>query len=218
MAQPGAAEHADAVGSGPGREASGGVERLFVAVDPTPPAAAHLAAAVADLDVGRAAARGVNARPVPPERWHLTLAFLGDVPPADRPAVEEALWVGAAAWRSRARDPLVLHLAGGGTFGRGPSTILWAGVGGAAGELAHLARQLRVALRRRRLPFDGKPFRPHLTLARPGTRLDPAPDVAALAAYAGPPWTPAAVHLYRSTPGPDPHYTRLSTTDLHPPP
>jgi 2'-5' RNA ligase len=54
--------------------------RLFVAAYPPEPACAHLAAAVDALAVGRAAAAGVNARLAPRANWHVTLAFLGDVP------------------------------------------------------------------------------------------------------------------------------------------
>jgi 2'-5' RNA ligase len=77
------------------------------------------------------------------------------------------------------------------------------------GTLAALATTVRRELRSARLPFDRKPFKPHLTLARPGDRVtaaDLSADLAALAAYEGPQWTVDAVRLVRSTLGPQPRH------------
>jgi 2'-5' RNA ligase len=72
-------------------------------------------------------------------------------------------------------------------------------------------------LRRRRVPFDAKAFRPHLTISRPGSRV-PAEalehDVAALEAYAGPEWTVAGMHLVASQLGPRPVYTTVHTVEF----
>ncbi|MGH3678952.1 MAG: 2'-5' RNA ligase family protein, partial [Natronosporangium sp.] len=70
-----------------------------------------------------------------------------------------------------------------------------------------LTRSVRRALRAARLGFDRKPFRPHLTIARPGDRLpatDLAADLAALAGYQGPVWPAERLRLVRSCPGPKP--------------
>jgi 2'-5' RNA ligase len=80
-----------------------------------------------------------------------------------------------------------------------------------------LGRTARRQLRRARLPYDEKPMRPHLTLARPGDRLDReaiAGDVAALNAYAGPWWTADELVLVRSHLGPKPSYDRLASWPL----
>jgi 2'-5' RNA ligase len=168
--------------------------RLFVAVDPPADALNHLADCTADLAVVRAGAR-VSARHL----WHVTLAFLGEVPDDRLPAACAALDAAAAG-----QDPPALRIAGGGRFGRGKFTILWAGI---EGDLAPLRRALAGQLRRVRLPYDAKRFHPHLTLARPGDRVprpDVEADVARLAAYEGPQWTVPVVRLMRSHLGPQP--------------
>jgi 2'-5' RNA ligase len=108
-----------------------------------------------------------------------------------------------------------VRLAGGGRFGRGRFTLLWVGVQGEA--LDQLARSVRRELKRARLPFDDKPFRPHLTVARPGDRLDRAAvdaDRAALAGYRGPEWRAGTVELIRSHLGPKPSYDHLNAWPL----
>ncbi|MEN3305106.1 MAG: 2,3-cyclic 3-phosphodiesterase [Micromonosporaceae bacterium] len=180
-----------------------------------PPAAAldHLGATVDQLEIARAAGRGINTRLAARPLWHVTLAFLGDVPDPAADAAAAAL--DRAAGRVE-RGP-VLHVAGGGRFGRGKFTILWTGLGGQVAELKALAQTLRRELRRGRLPYDDKPLRPHLTLARPGDRL-PAEaigaDLAALADYRGPEWTVESARLVRSYPGPHPRYETLHTVAL----
>ncbi len=82
---------------------------------------------------------------------------------------------------------------------------------------AGLARQVRAELKRSKLPFDDKPFRPHLTISRVGDRVGAdviAADVETLSAYAGPLWTADAVHLVASTLGPHPQHTKVSSSPL----
>jgi 2'-5' RNA ligase len=72
-------------------------------------------------------------------------------------------------------------------------------------------------LRRARLPVDRKPFRAHLTLARPGDRLTPAAlaaDLAALNTYRGPRWQLTDLRLVRSHLGPSPTYETLAVAPL----
>ncbi len=188
--------------------------RLFIAAYPPEPALADLAAVVADLHLGRATAAGVNVRLAPIERWHLTVAFLGDVD-ADRvPDAQAAVSRAATGWEA---EPPRLRLAGGGRFGRGQFTIVWAGIGGDVAAMNLLARSVRQRLKRARLPFDRKPFRPHLTLSRPGNRLDPAEvaaDLDTLRAYEGPLWKVEELRLMRSHLGPDPVYETLIAVKL----
>jgi len=179
--------------------------RLFVAAYPPPQARDDLAALVATLAIGQPAQPGRSLRLAPAQEWHLTLAFLGDVAehavPAAHRAVEAAVCAAAAP---------VVRLGGGGRFGRGKFTIVWTGVHGEG--LADLAKAVRRQLKAARLPFDPKPFRPHLTLARPADRLPAealAADLAALKAYEGPKWTVETVALVRSHLGPKPVYERL---------
>src|SRR5262249_46340659 len=108
-------------------------------------------------------------------------------------------------------------LRGGGRFGRGKFTVLWVGLGGDVAALSTLATAIRRVLKRARLPHDERPFRPHLTLARPGDRL-PAEamtqDVTTLDGYEGPTWPVESAHLVRSHLGPKPVYETLAKFPL----
>jgi 2'-5' RNA ligase len=191
--------------------------RLFAAVYPPASICTHLGRAVDELAVGRAAAAGTNARLAGRDNWHLTVAFLGEVPEDRLGAVEAALERAIADWRADAGGQPRMRLAGGGRFGRGRFTVLWVGVRGDVDRLVALGKATRRQLRRNRLPYDEKSMRPHLTLARPGDRLDRATidgDVAALDAYEGPWWTAAELELVRSHPGPKPSYDHLASWSL----
>ena len=110
-----------------------------------------------------------------------------------------------------------LRLAGGGRFGRGRFTVLWVGVDGDRSALDGLSRGLRRELKRGRLPYDNRPFKPHLTIARPGDRLvreAVEADRDALAAYRGPDWPVRQVELVRSHLGPKPWYEHLAAWPL----
>jgi 2'-5' RNA ligase len=181
--------------------------RLFVAAYPPAEACDHLARRLADLHITAAADRGVNTRPARRDTWHVTLVFLGEVDDRRGADVEEA--VGRAVEGS---GGLELRLAGGGRFGRGRFTVLWVGVDGDRGPLERLSRGIRRELKRARLPRDERRFNPHLTVARPGDRLDRADveaDRAVLAEYRGPAW-PVKVELVRSHLGPQPTYEHLA--------
>lgn len=193
-------------------------QRLFVAIDPPEAAVAHLGAVVDGLAVARANRPGHSTRLADPTQWHVTLTFIGDVTDDRVGAVSRAV-EGAGS----AVEPFALRIAGGGTFGRGASIILWAALGGDLAAARALVTGVRSGLRRGRVAYDRKPWRPHLTISRPGERVSAADvegDLATLKAYEGPLWTVDAVHVVRSemeqTPtGPRPRYTRVSSTPLH---
>jgi 2'-5' RNA ligase len=143
--------------------------RLFVAVRP-PAAALRSLAEALGLDVD--------------DRWHLTLAFLGEQPdpePFVRPLTEAAL-------RS---TPFPLALAGGQTFG---GRVLSAAVAGDVAALDRLARDVQDACRRAGAELDARPFRPHLTVARGRGLQVPA----ALSSYEGPSWVVEQLELVHS--------------------
>jgi 2'-5' RNA ligase len=187
--------------------------RLFVAIYPPKPAVEDLSAQVARLRTGAAAAAGTNVRLADPANAHLTLAFLGDTPDDRLVDVESALGLAAQTFRDARGSSPRLRLGGGGSFGRGRFTVLWVDVRGEVDGLVVLARLIRSGLRRARLPHDEKPFRAHLTIARPGDRIDRA-DVLAdreiLHDYLGPEWSADELVLVRSHPGPRPTYDRLA--------
>lgn len=187
--------------------------RLFVAVYPPWSAVDDLAAQVTGLRVGAASAAGTNVRLADPANAHLTLAFLGDVEDDRLVEVESVLGLAAETFRTDRGSSPRLRLGGGGSFGRGRFTILWVDVRGDVEALAMLARLIRRGLRRSRLPHDVKPFRPHLTIARPGDRIDRADILAdreSLHEYLGPEWPADELVLVRSHPGPRPTYDRLA--------
>jgi 2'-5' RNA ligase len=142
-----------------------------------------------------------------PDRWHLTLLFLGDVPVDRVPAL-----VAAAAPAVAAAPAMSLRLAGGGRFGslRRPQ-VAWAGLEGDVDPLVDLARRLAAVARSLGLPVEDRPFRPHLTVGRwrPGRPADGA-LVDRLGAYRGPSWPVTEVRLLDSHLGPVPRYETLA--------
>lgn len=196
-----------------------------MALYPPPEVVHDIVGQVARLRVGEAYASGVNTRLARPDNLHVTLCFLGEVEDGSLPVVTDALSRAARTWRRLAGvvgsreglGPPRLRLAGGGRFGRGQFTVLWTGLAGDVDALHLLGRAVRRELKRARLPHDRRPFRPHLTIARPGDRLDRAAvdeDVATLDGYLGPSWPVTEMVLVRSNPGPRPAYEPLATWQL----
>lgn len=190
--------------------------RLFVAGFPPTEAVEHLRRGARPLRMWQPTAAGGTIGSTAPDRWHLTLAFLGQV--ADRrAAIEGALDRAVARWRADASGPPALRLAGGGRFGAGRSTVVWVGVAGAVDELARLADAIRQGLARDGLPYDDRPLRPHLTLGRPGSRLsaqDIQADLTALDGYHGPLWTLDRIELLASHVGTGGGYERLWSVQI----
>jgi 2'-5' RNA ligase len=123
--------------------------RLFVALWPAP------AARQALLVQRDAWDWPMTARPVPAERLHLTLHFLGEVPCPRLPELTPALRV---AWRSF--DLLLGHAE---LWPRGLAVLRPVAP---PAPLLQLHASLGEALRGLALPFDARAFRPHVTLAR----------------------------------------------------
>jgi RNA 2',3'-cyclic 3'-phosphodiesterase len=188
--------------------------RLFVAAYPSAAALDDLAVRISGLHVGRAATDGINARLAARTLWHMTVAFVGEVDDKRRDAASAALDDAVGEGETA---PL-LRLAGGGTFGRGNFVTLWIGLAGDVVSLQSLAGTVRAKLRRAHVPFDRKPFQPHLTIARPGRRL-PAEqidaDVATLTTYAGPTWPVTELVLVQSHQGPHPTHIPLHRAQLN---
>ncbi|WP_255557586.1 RNA 2',3'-cyclic phosphodiesterase [Modestobacter sp. L9-4] len=180
-----------------------------MAVDPPP-------AAVSDLDRALAPLRAAPGAPhwTPPERWHLTLAFLGQVPAPLLAPLTAA--VGAAVEGVTA---LSLQLTGAGRFGsRRRPAVCWAGLAGDVAPLTALAGRLADAARAVGLPVEDRPFRAHLTVGRwrAGQPADPdLPD--RLAGHRGPAWTASEVVLWRSHLGAAPRYERVTAWPLEQP-
>jgi 2'-5' RNA ligase len=175
---------------------------LFLAVTPPPDVRDDLHRALAGL-------RGMPGAPrwTAPERWHLTLVFLGAVPVDRVPALR------AAAGSAVAPAPAVtVRVTGGGHFGsRRRPRVAWAGLAGDIEALTALAGALAAAARSVGLTVEDRPFRPHLTLGRwpPGAPADGG-LLDRLAGYRGPEWPVREVTLVRSRLGPDPRYEPIA--------
>ncbi len=99
---------------------------------------------------------------VAPENLHATLRFLGDI---DEAQLERA--TAAAREVARRLQPFGLTLEALGTFpSRGAPRVLWVGVADGVQVLTTCAEALNTQLDTAGLPGDGRPFRPHVTLAR----------------------------------------------------
>lgn len=103
---------------------------------------------------------GVHGRYVAPDRFHVTLAFLGEVEGARLPALVEALDEAC-----QGHGPFPIRLGELGSFGRRRSAVLWQAVDGGEALLS-LAADVRAALRHAGFDFDEKPLVPHVTLMR----------------------------------------------------
>ena len=123
--------------------------RLFVALDLPQPVSDSLAAMQMSLP---------GARWVEPENFHLTLAFLGDVPPARQADLDEALGDARGGMFNLALNTLDLFSHGG-----LPHT-LWAGAEKVQ-PLMDLQRSVERSLARSGFVFERRKFRPHVTLA-----------------------------------------------------
>jgi 2'-5' RNA ligase len=165
--------------------------RLFVAID-LPDGPRRALTALCD---------GVSgARWMPPEQMHLTLRFLGATP-------EEAVSDLRARLGRVRQAPFAIAGAGVGVFpppaARKPARVLWAAVA-PPGPVVALKDAIDAQLGPDPETAE-RGFHPHVTLARfrdrPGREL--GPYLAAHAAFATPPFTVDAFHLYRSTLGSD---------------
>ena len=118
-----------------------------------------------------------------PDQWHLTLAFLAEVP--DRAYDDLVDRLGRAA---RKRHPMRAAVVGGGAFPNvGRARVLWAGVElDDREELRRLATGCRAAASKAGIEVAGERFKPHLTLARMGRPVEATRWVRLLDAYRGP--------------------------------
>ena len=101
-----------------------------------------------------------GARSTPPESRHVTLAFLGDVPPSRVPVIKAAC---AAAAEDGRAERYVLDRLGG--FPRAEARIV-ALQGETPAGLGHLAQDLGERLRAAGVDVDRRPLRMHVTVGR----------------------------------------------------
>ncbi|TDT33393.1 RNA 2',3'-cyclic phosphodiesterase [Naumannella halotolerans] len=163
--------------------------RLFVAAQLSEPVQQHLLTFV-EPRMGA----DERLRWSPPEQWHLTTAFFGDV--AERvvePLIEE---LAAAVARSA---PFEARLRGAGFFGRPEAArVLWLAVDPGAEELSALSRRTRNAGSRVGADPDGAAFTAHLTLARARQRFEVGRWLGILQTYSGPVFEISELLLFSS--------------------
>jgi 2'-5' RNA ligase len=163
--------------------------RLFVAVVPPDDVLDDLEV---HLEPRRAA--GGEVRRTDRHQWHVTLAFLGDVPERRLDDLTEVLGRSAAK-----RSPLVLRLSGAGAF---PSPyaarVLWAGVEQVRGDLGAVANGIRSSASSVGASPDGARFHPHLTLGRFGRPTEATRWIRALDGLEGPAWVADGASLIES--------------------
>ena len=106
--------------------------------------------------------RGVRIQWLRPEAIHLTLKFLGDIDEATLPDLERAL---AAVMRGMPRFSVQVGGVGAFPDERAPR-VLWVGLTDPEQALARLARTVETALEPLGFLREGRPFSPHLTMAR----------------------------------------------------
>lgn len=103
----------------------------------------------------------------PPENWHLTLRFLGDI--------EEVTYQRFVAELDTADLGQRFRVALG-VLGAFPNpkraTVLWVGLAQGLDELSELALTVEEAAQAAGLPPEERPFRPHLSLSRIRPQVD----------------------------------------------
>jgi 2'-5' RNA ligase len=130
-----------------------------------------------------------GARWVPPENYHVTLRFIGEVPGWRAEEIDHAL----AGLRASGFE---LQLSGVGTFEKGGKVMsLWVGADRNP-ALEHLQSKIETAMQRAGLESERRRFNPHVTLAR----------VEGVATHKIAEWVQGR-NLFRSEPVPVEHFT-----------
>ncbi len=172
--------------------------RLFVAVVPPVEVVEHLT----DFVEPRRSHPDDDVRWAADENWHITLAFLGEVPEWKTDDLG-----GGLERAAKRQKPFDLRLSGAGAF---PSVadarVLWTGVQDEAGALPHLAMTTRSAANKAGVVVDGRKFTPHLTLARLRRPMDVVRYVRVFDEYQGPSWTAGGIRLISSRLGEGPSH------------
>jgi 2'-5' RNA ligase len=149
-------------------------------------------------------ARYPDARWVPVESLHITLAFLGPVARAQRPWIENRLRAVAATTEA---FPTAITGVGGFPSMAG-ARVLWLGLDDLGDRCGELARAVQEALSPT-FPEESRPFTPHITVARSPRSLDlrDPGDVSP----SGERFDVAGISLFRSHLGrPEPRYEELA--------
>jgi len=134
--------------------------RLFVALEIPSAVRDNLAALIKELGTLETPSPGRKARWVRPANLHVTLKFIGEIPPAKLDAIRDALST------VRSEQPAYLRFRGLGFFpSEKRSRVLWASIEGPP-NLVTLVGDIDERLETLGVARERRPFTPHLTLAR----------------------------------------------------
>jgi RNA 2',3'-cyclic 3'-phosphodiesterase len=148
--------------------------RAFIAL--TPPATLQQAFAEVQAALQRLS---LPLRWVKPAQIHLTLKFLGDIFPETIDPIAQAIRQTVITC-----TPFTLSVRGLGCFPNPTRPrVLWMGVHAPHDALLHLHQCLETALTPLGFAPDGRPFHPHLTLARGQQRVNGRQLATAMQAY-----------------------------------
>lgn len=128
--------------------------RLFIAADLPPQTKNALAEMASRMK------KDIRANFSGAQNYHITLAFLGETPFDLTDGIGRII-AGAA----EGIGSFDVRLGAPGYFGREDNAVLWCGMEGAE-PLFPLSEGIRAGLERAGIPFDPKPMKPHITLAR----------------------------------------------------
>lgn len=170
--------------------------RAFVAVELPPLVRSTLQTAVAPVRESHPQLAWT-----PPERWHLTLTFLAQLPEDQVPDLVERLH--RAASRT---EPFDVRIDGAARFGQ---RLVHGRVSGERAALRRLAERTAAASRRCGLDVPDTRYRPHVTLARARHPTDLRPVVEALGPLRAS-WSVDHIVLVRSTLGARPSHEVLA--------
>ena len=130
-------------------------ERLFLAVALTDDVAHGLAAFLTDETMR------LPGRPTPPDKWHITIRFLGSTSALQRDRVLEFLDEHLMV------EPFTLSFGSLGAFPKpSKATVLWLGTDRGTQYLATMGEIAEVAAQAAGFEPEDRPFHPHLTLSR----------------------------------------------------
>ncbi|MDQ4123408.1 MAG: RNA 2',3'-cyclic phosphodiesterase [Acidobacteriota bacterium] len=133
--------------------------RAFIAVDISEESRRLVAERIAFL---RARFSDLRAGWEKPEKLHLTLKFLGEVPEEKLPAI-----ISAVEDAAKNIDPFPIVLEGAGAFpSRGAARVLWLGVKDESQYLKELQKLVETETERIGFEKERRAFKPHLTIAR----------------------------------------------------
>lgn len=143
--------------------------RTFLAIELPSSIKEELSRRQSSLQRSLADLPGETCRWTRPQHFHLTLRFLGEIDESQRSDLTERL---AHTLPSHSRFSLTLGEIG--AFPRmGEPSVLWVGIDGDREHLDSLQRSIEAIVVQVGMKGESRPYRPHLTLARLGPRIEP---------------------------------------------